>query len=324
MDSALMPSADASPSCSAFTQSIAVRPAGSGLCLERIVVVSLPEPWPKPALGHALLKPAAAALTASATSSRLFAAVPWADEPTVEVYERQAAGNGYQRFAWTFDGADELHAIVTALAGQPLGEIDAVNDSGATPVDAPTLLLCTQGSHDVCCGRLGNELAAVVAEQRPDVTLRRVSHTGGHRFAPTLLALPSGRMWAWADLELIDRIAAGEETADDFASMCRGSLTVTKGSAQVAELAARIHWGSEPDEPFTVVPIPAASESLSIASPTTQWLVRGADTETSGGELAVQVRPGREIPTIACESPGGLPVKVTADYQWKIGDDAWT
>lgn len=242
---------------------------------------------------------------------RLFAAAPWTDVPTLEVYERQPGGGVFERFSWAYRDAGELSEIVASVAERPIGALATIEGPSGPPtctlVIEPTMLLCTQGSHDMCCGRLGNELADTIAAERPGVVLRRVSHTGGHRFAPTLLALPSGRMWAWADLGLIDRIASNAETSADLAAKCRGSLATQTGPAQVAEVAARIHWGVEPPETVTV----AAGSSNS-------WTVR-----TSNDEVDVQVRTGRAIPTIACESPGGQPIKVTTDYQWKIGDGPW-
>ena len=43
-------------------------------------------------------------------------------------------------------------------------------------------------------------------ERGPAVRLWRTSHTGGHRFAPTALVLPSATLWAWADAALVDQV----------------------------------------------------------------------------------------------------------------------
>ncbi len=62
------------------------------------------------------------------------------------------------------------------------------------------LLVCTHGTRDACCATLGFPAFVALrrlANQHPAARLRvwRASHLGGHRFAPTLLDLPEGRLW---------------------------------------------------------------------------------------------------------------------------------
>ena len=73
-------------------------------------------------------------------------------------------------------------AIEAFLAGGAPGE----------PLRAPLVLVCTDGRHDRCCGKLGRSLAAAL---RGSVDVAESSHLGGHRLAPNLLALPSGRLY---------------------------------------------------------------------------------------------------------------------------------
>jgi hypothetical protein len=55
----------------------------------------------------------------------------------------------------------------------------------------PQLLVCTNGSRDTCCARLGRPVAAAAAQRSPG-RVWEVTHTSGHRFAPTTVLLPSG------------------------------------------------------------------------------------------------------------------------------------
>ena len=57
------------------------------------------------------------------------------------------------------------------------------------------LYVCTHGSRDNCCARLGVPLLQALRDLRSDLQLWEASHLGGHRFAPTLLAFPSGRLY---------------------------------------------------------------------------------------------------------------------------------
>jgi hypothetical protein len=72
------------------------------------------------------------------------------------------------------------------------GSRDAVAASlpGLTPA-LPQLLVCTNGTRDTCCARLGRPVAAAAAARFPD-RVWEVTHTSGHRFAPTTVLLPSG------------------------------------------------------------------------------------------------------------------------------------
>jgi hypothetical protein len=57
----------------------------------------------------------------------------------------------------------------------------------------PQLLVCTNGARDTCCARLGRPVAAAAAARFPG-RVWEVTHTSGHRFAPTTVLLPSGSL----------------------------------------------------------------------------------------------------------------------------------
>lgn len=307
----LMPLSTEAPRCSEFARSLGVLPPGTGLFLDRVVLVSFPLPWPKPAINHELLKPAALLLDASSVTSRLFAVEPVGEEVFVEVYERH--GPSAVLYRWKLAGAQAITSVIAAIAdsaARELGDVevpDAINEvDGAVAV--PTFLICTQGSHDSCCGTSGVALADEVEMSRPDYVVRRVSHTGGHRFSPTFLAFPEGRMWAFADLSLVDRIAANAATADDHRRHARGWWGAEVGPAQVAECAARAEQFDQLFEEPEIKPLNGADDLKA-----TQFGVTVGDRS-----WIVDVRVARNIPNIACESPGGLPVKPGREFAWSI------
>jgi len=57
----------------------------------------------------------------------------------------------------------------------------------------PQLLVCTNGTRDTCCARLGRPVVAAAAARFPD-RVWEVTHTSGHRLAPTTVLLPSGSL----------------------------------------------------------------------------------------------------------------------------------
>lgn len=307
MISELLPLESESPRCSEFAQSVSLLPPGSGLFLHRVLLVSIPLPWPKPALKHDLLYPASQLVNATTADpdrirTRLFASEPVSSDPhtTIEVFERLPHGLAHTVLTCETT-AEAIAAEVAAVLAAPLGQTPPMS----LP---PTFLVCTQGSHDVCCGTAGVEFADELQRERPDYVVRRVSHTGGHRFSPTLLAFPSGRMWAFADLDLIDRVAAGTETADDLRLRNRGWWGAAVGPAQVAETAVRIAQlthGASLSTPLTITTTDANSFVVEL---------------DGGTSWQVDVEIGRVVPSISCESPGGVPVKPGREFKWTIAE----
>lgn len=109
---------------------------------------------------------------------------------------------------------------------------------GATRVDGSILLICTHGKRDVCCAVKGRPVAAKVGEHYSEVW--ESSHTKGHRFAPSMIMLPSN--YSYGHLSAIQ--VAGNIEAD---RQGRTSLQGNRGrgtmdpASQVAELAVLDH-----------------------------------------------------------------------------------
>jgi hypothetical protein len=82
---------------------------------------------------------------------------------------------------------------------------------GAEPAD-PALLVCTNGRRDVCCAVRGRPLAAHAARVAPG-RVWEVSHTGGHRFAPTAVLLPWGQTYARIDDQTAEWVLEASRTA---------------------------------------------------------------------------------------------------------------
>jgi hypothetical protein len=70
--------------------------------------------------------------------------------------------------------------------------------------DTREMFVCTHGARDACCATFGYPVYKKIRDEysdRPELNMRvwRTSHTGGHRFAPTVLDYPEGRYWARLD-----------------------------------------------------------------------------------------------------------------------------
>jgi len=86
---------------------------------------------------------------------------------------------------------EELLALDWAAVAA--GDRDAARASlpALAPSGEPVLLVCTNGTRDTCCARLGRPVGIAAAAVDPD-HVWEVTHTSGHRFAATTVLLPSG------------------------------------------------------------------------------------------------------------------------------------
>ena len=156
-------------------------------------------------------------------------------------------------------------------------------DPRLTAYDAPLWLVCTNGRRDLCCAETGRPVAAALAARWPDATWE-TTHLGGHRFAGTLLALPSGyalgRLDAGTAVTACKELEAGRLPLD----VVRGRAGLP-GAAQVAELHLRRELGLEDLDDMAHVPdvtvedVDGHTVTLDAAGTTYVVRVRAADGE---------------------------------------------
>ena len=110
--------------------------------------------------------------------------------------------------------------------------------------------MCANGKRDACCAIVGRPVAAAAAEAHPG-RVWETTHLGGHRFAPTAVALPSG----WTFGRLTAESAGRRSTRSGPASSTsRGrGRSVWPGPGQVAELAVRRHLDARGVDDVTAV-----------------------------------------------------------------------
>lgn len=188
-------------------------------------------------------------------------------------------------------------AVTTALVDDP-ADLAALTPADYAPYDAPLWLVCTNGRRDLCCAERGRPVAAALAERWPEATWE-TTHLGGHRFAATLLALPTG-------------IALGRLDPDSAVEACaaleqgRLPLDVVRGRAGRAPVvqAADVHlrtrhgWTGLDD----VHPVSVAGDTVTLGTPDGVHTV--TMTTTAG-------TPRRQ-------SCGDAPEKVKAAPSWRF------
>ena len=223
--------------CSPFARSAGLAPAGTAPSRTSFLVLEVPGPWPSDIGGAPGLEPLVAAIDDACADGRpwrLQAVVPEAP-PEVRVigYELPIGGEAsYTRRELTGSADETLHAAVAIVRGED-------RSVPSTPTRIDDLLVCTHGRRDACCGSLGTTLAMELGHDLPAGTrIWRTSHTGGHRFAPTAIHLPTGTSWAWLDRELTERILRRSGPVADVIAHYRGRCTLATAAEQLVEAAA--------------------------------------------------------------------------------------
>jgi hypothetical protein len=108
---------------------------------------------------------------------------------------------------------------------------------------ARPVLVCAHGRRDQCCAVRGRPVAEALAEAGHDVW--ECSHTGGHRFAPSVIFLPEGSVYGRLSPEAAVAVArAGREGRIELEGLRgRTCLTAREQVAEIAVLGAAAEQG---------------------------------------------------------------------------------
>lgn len=166
-----------------------------------------------------------------------------------------AAGNPTHRvlYALCTPGAEKLYSFSVSTPEQlldlPLNNPqELIQVTGAELMDSPAILVCTHAKRDRCCALRGRPIAAHLADILPANVVWECSHTGGHRFAPVGIMLPTG--YTYGRLSEPSALAAYLSLAGrDIPSLhgLRGRSTDTPVE-QAAEVAVRLELEKKGEE----------------------------------------------------------------------------
>ena len=312
------------PACSDWARSQHLDPVGSAGHYAGFLLVEQPLPWPSDISSMPEL--VEVANLATSAGFRLQAVVPAArnegalsapdDEVgSLDMEEANALTETTRRLicyrstrpGWAGPLARyESRATRTGLAEAAaalVGEDDSRMGPGGAGPDVVDILVCTHGRRDACCGSRGIELLADVA-RAPAISAAvrtwRTSHTGGHRFAPTVIVLPTGTMWAWTDARLLGGVVLGEGSIAEYLGHYRGCASVGSPSQQAVERAvlAEVGW--------------ALLSSFRRASDLGGGVIR-LETELGSTWEAV-VREGRRVPQPDCRTSPDLATRQSVEW----------
>jgi hypothetical protein len=126
------------------------------------------------------------------------------------------------------------------------------------------------------------------------------------------MSLPDGRMWADLVLADVDTLFTPGASLGSLVERCRGWWGADKGEAQMAERAVLALVGRSLDHLDRKISV---GESESAAAGPDGASTRRCTVATPDRSWDVEVAIGREVPTIACRQPGGLPAKPGREYR---------
>jgi hypothetical protein len=212
--------------CASQARALGADPGGTAVASNAFLVVEVPLPWPHDIADHASV--VAAAQEIKTIGARVQGVVPPRDDAqqAQAVLSEHEGGpfRAYTRRDACLDATD-LASGIRSLAESPVAQ-DGTRD----------LLVCTHGARDRCCGSMGTSLAMDVSP-REGLRVRRTSHLGGHRFAPTAVLFPEGTAWAWLDDGLLDAILDRSGDVGRVLPHYRGSTAMATPAEQFTEHA---------------------------------------------------------------------------------------
>ena len=223
--------------CSEWSRQNDVDPVGTAGSYSGFLLVEWPLPWPRdvseiPALSEL-------AVAARRASVRLQAVL---GSPEAE---RSVAFYRWDSAAGSYVGYEAPAGTDAALTARRL--LDGGNPPGMHPIDTVDVLVCGHGRRDRCCGSLGTALEVEIrASGRLSgrYRVRRTTHTGGHRFAPTAVVLPEGTCWAYLDVDSLVAILDHGGYPRDLLGHYRGATGLETPGVQALEreVLGEIGW----------------------------------------------------------------------------------
>jgi hypothetical protein len=274
------------PGCAQWARTHAVQPIGSAGTYAGFLLVEWPLPWPRDVGDIEELRPLAGEAAAAGLRVQLLVPDGDGDQRLVAMF-RWAADEGRHR-------TQEI-SVRQDLVAEAAAALIADDSAGGPGWHGTTLLVCTHGRRDRCCGSYGMRLwsAVVDSDLSGDVRIRRTSHTGGHRFAPTAIVLPEGTSWGFLDPALAAGIVTRTATPAAVLPHYRGCTGLGSAPAQALEAAVlgRVGW-SLLDTPRRVVPAAGAADAYELH-------VGGPEPHV----WRALVQAGRRLPVPVCGEP---------------------
>lgn len=227
-------------------------PAGTAHDFDDALVVEIPLPWKKNIYQDPAVLSQEIIDLLGVWLQQYREGIPYRHRPLMVVPDAAYSREGFRRVMFytrpkgafaQFDKVeylvpdDQFGALAWALYQAPddLPRFERYRDTAAEA--ARDLLVCTHGSVDVACAKFGFPLYKSLRHEYANDDLRvwRVSHFGGHVFAPTLMDMPTGRYWGYVEDPQAEQIARLDGAVEAVRGNYRGWAGLPEGFLQAAE-----------------------------------------------------------------------------------------
>jgi hypothetical protein len=272
--------------------------AASAVRYSRFLLLEVPGPWGPSALEGAHIDAAIARQLASqaAAADRHVLLIrrpgrhPSAGRnagPEPRAWALADTSPGAERVAWGSwrDPADLLGLDLSA----------ASPDSAAAGGLQRLALVCTNGKRDQCCAVRGRPVAAAIAAHT-DWDTWECSHLGGHRFAATIMLLPTGDMFGWLDpesaVDVTRRFAAGQLMLSHYRGRCGQPVPVQAALHAAAVRLGDFNRGAIRAAWARCLPADAGTPCEQATGGGDRWEVRVIHQAGSGDERTYQLIMG--------------------------------
>ena len=239
---------EAKPLCSVYSRTQEEDPGGSAPNWKRCVVIELAKPWEEEVAESRHFPSKVKEVLDSAAQrgyeTRLQCVMP-DREYSVKGYTRviyysrpEGPFATYSKDEYQVPRAD-VGRLVAALLESPdeLRRFDSYRQETRHIRD---ILVCTHGSHDVCCATFGYPIYSDLRDRYArdlggKLRVWQVSHLGGHRFAPNLLDMPEGRNWVRLGVENLDALVYRNRPVSEMRAHYRGWVALDGPHEQAVE-----------------------------------------------------------------------------------------
>ena len=244
--------------CSGFATANGEDPGGSAPVWKRCLVMELDEPWESEVAQSRHFPSTVSEVLEKAerrgVPTKLQCVIP-DPEYSVEGYSRvMLFSRPESPFATYLKDEFEVRRsetgpLVEALLEEP-GRLKDFERYRQDTSHLRDILVCTHGSHDICCASIGYPIYDALRnryarELNGSLRVWRVSHLGGHRFAPNLVDLPEGRNWVRMGPDVLESFVLRNRPVSELRQFYRGWLGLSSPYEQVAEREVFMREGWE-------------------------------------------------------------------------------
>ncbi|MGD1898828.1 MAG: sucrase ferredoxin [Phormidesmis sp.] len=229
--------------CAIASQQIGEDLIGTAGHYQTYVLIECPMPWAAKAFNSKCVPPtlrkyikdikSKQSVQVLAIDRGLRASAVSSDKMTLMVYERTVPSdvtlsgsepsirkpiNGYRGYEFQLDDLTQVADCLEAYwQGDRIGQSITQQD----------ILVCTHGMRDKCCARFGQPFFRDASRgakrgELPNTRVWKVSHIGGHRFAPTAISMPDGRYYGRLTLAILKSVVTRSGPVSQTKAAYRG------------------------------------------------------------------------------------------------------